>query len=211
MEKALGDADLVIESMAEDPKQKIEFYQKAASLLPEKTVLVTNSSTLLPSTFASYTGRPEKYLSLHFANQIWRANTAEIMNHAGTDPKYYDEVVEFAKQIRMIPLCLHKEQPGYLLNTMLVPLLNSGLYLWANDIADPETIDLTWRVGTGASMGPFQFCDVIGITTVYNVVAINPEANKPGTVHYLIKQKLQPMIDAGHLGRATGEGFYKYN
>jgi len=111
----------------------------------------------------------------------------------------------------MIPLCLHKEQPGYLLNTMMVPLLNSGLYLWANDIADPETIDLTWRVGTGASMGPFQFCDVIGITTVYNVVAINPEANKPGTVHYLIKQKLQPMIDAGHLGRATGEGFYKYN
>ena len=71
MAAAVADADLVIESMAEDPKAKVEFYQKLAPLLPAKTVIATNSSTLLPSQFAKYTGRPEKYLSLHFANSIW--------------------------------------------------------------------------------------------------------------------------------------------
>ena len=97
-----------------------------ASLLPQKTVIVTNSSTMVPSAFAQYTGRPEKYLALHFANEIWKNNTAEIMGHAGTEEKYYDEVVEFAGQIGMIPLKLHKEQPGYIPNSLLVPFLNAG-------------------------------------------------------------------------------------
>jgi len=72
MEKAVADADLVIESMAENADDKIAFYKKLAPLLPEKTVLATNSSTLLPSQFAKYTGRPDKYLSLHFANSVWK-------------------------------------------------------------------------------------------------------------------------------------------
>ena len=140
MKKAMEDTDLVIESLSEDPKAKIAFYEAMAPLLPEKTVIVTNSSTMLPSAFASYTGRPEKYLALHFANQIWKNNTAEIMGHPGTEQKYYDEVVTFAKQIGMIPLQLKKEQPGYILNSLLVPFLNAGQALYANDVADPETI-----------------------------------------------------------------------
>ena len=88
-DKALADADVVIEAMAEDPKAKIAIYTDMKDLLPEKTVLLTNSSTLLPSTFASYTGRPEKYLALHFANTIWKNNTAEVMGHPGTDPEIF--------------------------------------------------------------------------------------------------------------------------
>ena len=126
MAKAMADADLVIESLSEDPKAKIAFYQQMAPLLPQKTVIVTNSSTMVPSAFAQYTGRPEKYLALHFANEIWKNNTAEIMGHAGTEEKYYDEVVEFAGQIGMIPLKLHKEQPGYISDSLLVPFLNVG-------------------------------------------------------------------------------------
>ena len=72
----MADADLVIESLSEDPKPKIAFYQQMAPLLPEKTVIVTNSSTMVPSAFAQYTGRPEKYLALHIANEIWKNNTA---------------------------------------------------------------------------------------------------------------------------------------
>src|SRR5574344_1909533 len=88
--EAGNDADLIIEAIAEDPKQKIPFYQELAKNIPDKTIIVTNSSTLLPSAFAEYTGRPEKYLALHFANSIWKNNTAEVMGHAGTDQKYYD-------------------------------------------------------------------------------------------------------------------------
>ena len=135
-----ADADLVIESIAEDPAQKIAFYQELAKHLPERTVIATNSSTMLPSAFAEATGRPEKYLALHFANEIWRNNTGEVMGHAGPGQAYYDQVVEFAEAIGMVPLCLHKEQPGYILNSMLVPFLNAAEALWANGVADPETV-----------------------------------------------------------------------
>ena len=116
-EAAAKDADLVIEAIAEDPKQKDAFYAELAKYLPESTILVTNSSTLLPSQIAASTGRPEKFLALHFANRIWRNNTAEVMGHPGTDQAAYDEVVRFAADLGMVPLQLHKEQPGYILNS----------------------------------------------------------------------------------------------
>ena len=108
---AVKDAYIVIESMSEDPKAKIEVYTQFKDLLDEDTILVTNSSTLLPSMFAEYTGRPDKYCSLHFANTIWKNNTAEVMGHPGTSKETYDEVVKFADSIGMVPLQLHKEQP----------------------------------------------------------------------------------------------------
>lgn len=210
MAKAMADADLVIESLSEDPKAKIAFYQQMAPLLPEKTVIVTNSSTMVPSAFVQYTGRPEKYLALHFANEIWKNNTAEIMGHAGTDQKYYDEVVEFAGQIGMIPLKLYKEQPGYILNSLLVPFLNAGEALYANDVADPETIDLTWSLATGAPLGPFRILDIVGLETAYNIVCMDPAAKDPKTTPGKIAKRLKEKIDAGKKGVCTGEGFYKY-
>lgn len=105
--KAAADADLVIESMAERAGDKIDFYKKLAPVLPEKTVLVTNSSSLLPSKFANYTGRPDRYLALHFANSIWKNNTAEIMAQPKTSHASFDAVMDFARQIRMVPLPVH--------------------------------------------------------------------------------------------------------
>ena len=139
MKKSVEDADLVIESMSEDFNAKKELYQKMSPLLPEKTILVTNSSTMLPSRLAKYTGRPTKFLALHFANSIWKNNTAEVMKHETTENKYFDEVINFAKEINMIPLPLHKEKSGYLLNSMLIPLLFSGLDLLVNGISDGKS------------------------------------------------------------------------
>ena len=209
-DEAFGDADLVIEAVAEDPAQKIDFYTELAKHLPEKTVVVTNSSTLLPSQFAEYTGRPEKYLALHFANDIYRGNTAEVMGHPGTDQQYYDQIVKFAEDIRMVPLCVKKEQPGYILNSMLVPFLSAAEALWANDVADPETIDKTWMLATGAPRGPFHILDIVGLTTAYNIVAMNPEAQDPSSLTAKMVAKLKEMIDAGKTGINAGEGFYKY-
>lgn len=209
-EEAFKDADFVIEAIAEIPAEKIEFYQEMAKYLPEDCVVVTNSSTLLPSSFAEYTGRPEKYLGLHFANEIWKNNTAEIMGHPGTDQKYFDQVVEFADAIGMIPLKLKKEQPGYILNSMLVPFLNSAQALLAKDVADPETIDKTWKIATGAPAGPFQILDVVGLTTAYNIISMNPDSKDPGTINGMITAMLKKYIDQGKTGINAGEGFYKY-
>ncbi len=209
-EEAAKDADLVIEAIAENPTEKVEFYQAMAKYLPESAIIVTNSSTMLPSAFAESTGRPEKYLALHFANEIWRNNTAEVMGHAGTSPEAYKEVVEFAEALGMIPLQLKKEQPGYILNSLLVPFLNSAQALLATGVADPETIDKTWQLGTGAPLGPFRILDIVGLTTAYNIVIMNPEAKDPETVPGKIAALLKEYIDAGKTGINAGEGFYKY-
>ena len=190
MAKAVADADLVIESMAEDPKAKIEFYQKMAPLLPAKTVIATNSSTLLPSQFAKYTGRADKYLSLHFANSIWKNNTAEVMGQAQTSPAAFDQMIEFANQIRMIALPVKKEKNGYLLNSMLVPFLLSGLDLWASGVSDPKSIDVAWTHGTGAPKGPFQIIDTVGLATAHNIVM--QYQGVPGLINPLLKKMMMP-------------------
>ncbi len=213
MKKALEDADIVIESMAEDKEAKMNIYKKMADLLPEKTVLVTNSSTLLPSKFAKYTGRPEKYLALHFANTIWKNNMTEVMMQSKTDKKYFDEVMEFAKSMRMIPIPVLKEKSGYLLNSMLVPLLFSGMDLYVNGISDPESIDKAWEIGAGVPKGPFRILDTVGLTTAYNIVKMYvkvPSFLAPYNFKGMEKM-LKEYIDAGKLGMASGEGFYKYN
>ena len=178
--------------------------------MPEKTIVVTNSSTLLPSQFAEATGRPEKYMALHFANEIWRNNTAEVMGHAATSQEVYDIVAKFAKDIGMVPLLLKKEQPGYILNSMLVPFLSAAEMLLAKEIADPQTIDMTWKLATGSPAGPFQILDIVGLTTAYNIVIMNPEAQNPESIPGKIAAILKEYIDAGKTGINAGEGFYKY-
>ncbi len=207
---AVKDAYLVIESMSEDPKAKIDVYTQFKDLLDEETILVTNSSTLLPSMFAEYTGRPEKYLSLHFANTIWKNNTAEVMGHEGTCPDIYNEVVKFAATIGMVPLQLHKEQPGYILNSMLVPFLSAAQGLWANGVADPETIDLTWQLATSAPAGPFKILDIVGLETAYNIKQMKPQAQVEGTTENKIGKLLKEKIDKGETGVNAGIGFYDY-
>lgn len=212
LKKAVEDADLIIESMAENEAEKIAFYKRLAPLMPEKTILVTNSSTLLPSKFAKYTGRPDKYLALHFANSIWKNNMTEVMAQDKTDRRYFDEVVAFAEQIRMIPLPVNKEKSGYLLNSMLVPLLFSGMDLYVNGVSDPESIDKAWVLGTGAPKGPFQILDTVGLTTAYNIVKMYlkvPSFLAPYNFKGMEKM-LKQYIDEGKLGMASGEGFYRY-
>lgn len=210
-DEAFGDADLVIEAIAEEPKQKIALYTEMQKHLPEHAIICTNSSTMLPSQFAEYTGRPEKYLALHFANEIWKNNTAEVMGHPGTDPAVYEQVAEFAGKIGMIALRLKKEQPGYILNSMLVPFLTAAESLLANGVADPETIDKTWMLATGAPVGPFRILDIVGLVTAYNIVIMNPQASDPETTPGKIAATLKKYIDEGKTGVNAGEGFYKYN
>jgi len=210
LSKAVADADFVIEAVPEDVDIKTNFYKELGKVAPAKTVFATNSSTLLPSQFAEATGRPEKFLALHFANEIWKNNTAEIMKHPGTDVKYFNEVIEFAKAIGMVPLPLYKEQPGYILNSLLVPFLDAAEMLLLKEVADVETIDKTWMIATGARLGPFSILDVVGINTVYNIVLAKANATGDEDYEKLAELLKREYIDKGKLGRETGEGFYTY-
>lgn len=206
LKDAVADADLVIEAIPEILDLKRDTYQKLGELAPAKTIFATNSSTLLPSDLKDSTGRPDKFLALHFANRVWQFNTAEIMGTTDTDPAVFAEVAEFAKAIGMVPIELHKEKAGYVLNSLLVPFLNAAAELAAGGYADPSAVDDTWRIATGAPVGPFQIYDIIGLTTPYNIMA-NGDAEAQKLAAWLKEN----YIDKGKLGLATGEGFYKYN
>lgn len=210
LSEAVAKADLVIEAIPEVVKIKTEFYEKLGKVAPEKTVFVTNSSTLLPSQFAEFTERPEKFLALHFANTIWINNTAEIMKHPGTDMKYFDEVVDFAKAIGMVALPLYKEQPGYILNSLLVPFLEAAELLLVKDVADVYTVDKTWMIATGAPLGPFAILDVVGIRTAHNIVQAKAAATGDENFVKLTEMLQTEYIDKGNIGKESGEGFYKY-
>lgn len=204
--EAVKDADLVIEAVPETLEIKRSTWEKAGKAAPAKTIFATNSSTLLPSDIMESTGRPEKFLALHFANHVWVNNTAEIMGTSKTDPKVYETVVEFATEINMVPIEVKKEQPGYVLNSLLVPFLNAAAALWVNGVADVETIDKTWRIATGAPMGPFQIYDMVGMVTPYNIAKASDDPTQQKFAEILKRD----FIDKGKLGEATGEGFYTY-
>lgn len=206
LEDAVKDADLVIEAVPESLDIKRQTYEKLAALAPAKTIFATNSSTLLPSAIESATGRPDRFLALHFANEVWRFNTAEVMGTADTDPTVYQTVVEFATAIGMVPIELHKEKAGYVLNSLLVPFLNAAAALAAGGYADPADVDKTWRIATGAPLGPFQMYDVIGLMTPYNILIHGDEDDK--RIAGWLKENY---IDKGKLGVAVGAGFYTYH
>lgn len=213
LDKALKDTDLVIESMSEDFNAKKEIYESIKDKLDDKTIIVTNSSTMLPSKLAKYTGRSDKFLALHFANSIWKNNIVEVMRHDKTSDAAFNEVIDFAKSIRMIPLPLNKEKSGYLLNSMLIPLLFSGLDLLVNGISDVKSIDTAWKRGTGSPKGPFEILDTVGLKTAYNIVLMYVKIPKFLAPYNFkgMESLLKKYIEEGKLGKSSGEGFYKYD
>lgn len=204
---AVKDADLIIEAVPERLDIKQETWKSVSAVAPAKTIFATNSSTLLPSQIAPFTDRPEKFLAMHFANQVWLFNTCEIMGHEGTDPAVFDAASEFAEQIGMVPIHIHKEQPGYVLNSLLVPFLEAAARLYMREIASVEDVDKTWRISTGSPMGPFQIYDIVGMMTPY---MLNKDSDDPELKKFADTLKTE-FIDKGYLGKAAGRGFYTYD
>jgi 3-hydroxybutyryl-CoA dehydrogenase len=207
---SVKEADLTIEAIPENLQIKKDFYIKLGPLAPVKTIFCTNSSTLLPSQLAAETGRSERFLALHFATNLLKNNLAEIMGHPGTDPEIFDQVVQFAKTIGMLAIPLYKEQPGYITNSLLVPLLIAGFDLFRNGIADVASIDKTWMKSLRVDLGPMAMVDLVGMNTAYNVI----KSYAALTEDEVWKEREDFMkvnfIDKNKLGITTGEGFYKY-
>ncbi len=208
--QACRDADLVSESVPEDPEIKRAVYAQLNRCCPDHTILTTNTSTLLPSQFAESTGRPDRFLALHFANPVWDANIGEVMPHPGTDPEVFERVLEFVAEIGMVPIRLEKEQNGYIINSLLMPLLIAAQGLITNDVATHEDVDRTWMISTKMPVGPFGIMDLIGLETIYNVVRYWAETDGDEELRknaVFIKKRF---VDRGRLGVKSGEGYYSY-
>ena len=208
---AVAEADLVIEAVPEVPEVKKQTYSDMAPLLPTHTLLATNSSSFLPGDFAEDTGRPEKYCALHFANLIWSMNIGEIMGHPGTSEDTLAAVTRFAIEIGMVPIPLEKEQNGYVLNSMLIPIGNAAQSLITNGVASPEVVDRAYMImNRGCAVGPCGMLDIVGMTTAHNIFSYWGDANGDEQMLKNAEYIKTHFIDRGKMGLATGEGYYRY-
>lgn len=204
--ESVARADLVIEAVPEDIEIKRSVWSRVGKAAPAETIFTTNTSTLLPSSFSDATGRPDKFLALHYASHLWKRNVVEVMGTPATAPDVVDTVYEFAKEQGMLPVRLRKEKPAYIMNTLVLALLNAAVELYIEGVADIEEIDLTWRVTHLTPLGPFQLFDLVGMATVYNVYSVGSELQRQFAE--IVKRDY---IDKGKLGIPSGEGFYVYN
>ena len=203
-EKAISNADLVNESVTEEPDIKKKVWQQFGALAPEKTILTTNTSYMLASMFAEDSGRPNKFCAFHF-HDVFYSRVVDIMPHPGTDPELIPILEKFGRSINQVPVLVKKENNGYIFNSMLLALIGAAGKLLTNEVAEVEAIDKSWMVNFHMPMGPFGILDSIGLDTAWHVTH-----NRPDKASQAFATLLKGYIDQGKLGEKTGEGFYTY-
>lgn len=207
-EAAGKDADIINESVPEDPALKAKVFAQFNGICPAHTIFTTNTSTLVPSMIAEATGRPDRFCALHF-HDCQVTNVVDIMPHPGTSQATLEAVKKFSTDIDQFPIELKKEQNGYVFNTMLSEWMASALNLASREVAKVEDIDRAWMGIMRSMTGPFGIMDSIGLETVYKVTDYwaekkqDPQARQNAAF-------LKAYVDRGDLGIKTGKGFYSY-
>ena len=206
--KAAKDIDFISESVPEDPELKGKVFAQFHKLCPERTIFTTNTSMLIPSMFAEATGRPEKLVALHF-HDVRSTNVVDVMPHPGTAPEVTRLVHDFAVSIGQIVIMLHRENSGYVFNTMLSSLFSSALTLASRNVSSIEDIDRSWMGVMHTAMGPFGIMDQVGLSTVW--IITDYWAKKTGDAQAQANADfLKQYVDKGQLGFKTNQGFYSY-
>ena len=207
-ETAGKEADLVSESIPEDPALKQQIFSQFNKICPERTIFTTNSSTLVPSMIADATGRADRFAALHF-HDCSITNVVDVMPHPKTSPETMVTILAFCQVIDQYPIVLKKEHPGYVFNAMLTELLGSALSLASREVASPEDIDRAWMGIMKTAVGPFGIMDSVGLETVYKITdywarKTNDSKRKSNAAY------LEKFVQKGCLGVKTGKGFYEY-
>lgn len=205
---AARDVDIISESVPEDPALKGKVFAEFNALCPERTIFTTNTSMLIPSMFADATGRPERFAALHF-HDLRMSNVVDIMPHPGTDPEVTELIHAFARSIGQIAIMLHKENYGYVFNTMLSSLFASALTLASRKVSSIEDIDRAWMGVMHTPIGPFGIMDQVGLSTVWTITEY--WAKRTGDRQSQANADfLKEYMDKGQLGYKTMHGFYTY-
>ncbi len=210
-EAAAKDADIISESVPENPEMKAKVFAQFNELCPERTIFTTNTSLLMPSQFAESTGRPEKLVALHF-HDARMTNVVDVMPHPGTNPAVTQLVHDFAVSIGQIVIRLHRESNGYVYNAMIANLLTAAMTLATTDVAGIEDIDRAWMGVTRMPIGPFGIMDQMGLKTVWTVNDYMARQVRGAQADQIKANAdfLKQYVDRGELGAITKKGFYSY-
>lgn len=205
--EAVKDCGVVVEAVFEDLKVKKDIFVKLDALCPPEAILATNTSTISITQIASATKRPDKVIGMHFMNPVPVMQLVEVIKGVATSETTYQIVDELAKKMGKTPVLVN-DYPGFVANRVLQPMINEACYCLMEGVATPEAIDTVMKLGANHPIGPLALADLIGLDVCLAIMEVLYTGFSDSK--YRPCPLLKKMVAAGHLGRKTGQGFYKY-
>lgn len=204
---ALETADLVVEAVVERLEVKQKVLSELDRICPPATILATNTSSISITKLAGATQRPDKVVGMHFMNPVPVMQLVEVIRGLATSQETWEAVEAASRQMGKTPVEVH-DAPGFVANRVLMPMINEAIFCLYEGVGKPEAIDEVMKLGMNHPMGPLALADLIGLDVCLDILRVLQQGF--GDPKYRPCPLLVKMVDAGHLGRKSGRGFYDY-
>ena len=200
-------AELMIEAITEDAAAKEELFRRADDVLPDEAILASNTSSVPITSLAAVTSRPERVIGMHFFNPVPVLRLVEVIRAIQTSDETAAAIIQLARELGKEP-AEARDFPGFVSNRILMPFINEAAYAVMEGVAEPDAIDTIAKLGFAHPMGPLALADLIGLDTCVAIMEVLYRGL--GDQKYAPCPLLRRYVEAGRLGRKSGEGFYRY-
>lgn len=207
MKEGVKDADLVVEAATEQLPIKLNIFKQLDELCQPKTILASNTSSISITQIAGATSRPSQVIGMHFMNPVPIMQLVEVIRGYATSDEVTQEIIQLSQNLGKVPVEVN-DYPGFVSNRILMPMINEAIYTLYEGVAGVSDIDAVMKLGMAHQMGPLQLADFIGLDVCLSI--LNVLYSGFGNPKYAPCPLLVNMVNAGRLGRKSGEGFYKY-